>query len=63
MEICKYCNTIMLRECETKRNGSYDFFCTCPKCKSIYEGTKSKNNIVLKSRWWNSQKKEFENIK
>lgn len=52
----------MLGEYETKRNQSYDFFFTCPECKSIYEGTRDRNNIVLKSRWWNSKKKEFEDI-
>ena len=35
MEICKYCNSIMLGEYETKRNQSYDFFFACPECKSM----------------------------
>ena len=52
----------MIGEYETKRNQSYDFFFVCPECKSIYEGTRDRNNIVLKSRWWNSKKKEFEDI-
>ncbi|MDD2627941.1 MAG: hypothetical protein PHR25_03345 [Clostridia bacterium] len=60
MERCIYCNSIMFGENETKRDKSYNFFNTCPTCKSIYEGTKDKNDKVLKSRWWNSQKQQFE---
>lgn len=62
MEICRYCNTAMIGENATNRDKSYNFFYNCPKCNSIYEGTKGKNNIVLKSRWWNSQTNKFEHI-
>ena len=62
MEICRYCNTVMLRENATNRDKSYDFFYNCPNCKSIYEGTKDKNNHILKSRCWNSQMNKFESI-
>lgn len=60
MEICKYCNSMMIGESETKINESYDFFYVCSKCESIYEGTKDKNNITLKSRWFNKNSKQFE---
>ena len=62
MEICKYCNTTMIGEYETLRDKSCNFFFVCPNCKSVYEGKKNKNNIVLKSRWWNNSIKKFENI-
>ena len=62
MEKCKYCNSSMIGETETKRDKTYDFFYNCPNCKSIYEGSKDKNNIIIKSRWWNNQNKQFENI-
>lgn len=61
MEICRYCNSSMTGEFETLKNKSYNFFYVCKKCKSIYEGTKDKNNIVLKSRWFNTESKQFEN--
>ena len=63
MDVCIYCNSAMLGENETKRDKSYDFFYNCPNCKSIYEGTKDRNGVVIKSRWWNSEKQEFEHIK
>ena len=62
MENCKYCSSLMIGETETKRDKTYVFFYTCPNCKSIYEGSKDKNNIIIKSRWWNNQNKQFENI-
>lgn len=62
MENCKYCSSLMIGETETKGDKTYDFFYTCPNCKSIYEGSKDKNNIIIKSRWWNNQNKQFENI-
>lgn len=63
MELCKYCNTIMNGEYETLKNKSYNFFYTCPNCKSIYEGTKKDNLQIIKSRWFNSSTNQFENIK
>lgn len=61
MKICKYCNSLMIGENETQRDGSYYFFYVCQKCKSIYEGKRDKKNTLLESRWYNSEKNEFEN--
>ncbi|MBR3153041.1 MAG: hypothetical protein IKF52_05550 [Clostridia bacterium] len=62
MKICQYCNSKMCSEFETQKDKSYNFFYICLNCRSIYEGKKDKNNIVLKSRWWNNDKRKFENI-
>lgn len=61
MKLCKYCNTNMRGEFETLRNNNFNFYYTCPKCKSIYEGTKKGNGLILKSRWFNNSTKKFEN--
>lgn len=58
--ICRYCNSLMYSEYETLRNKSHRFFYNCPNCKSVYEGIKDKNNIIIEQRWWNPDKKEFE---
>ena len=50
----------MYSEYETLKNKSYRFFYNCPNCKSIYEGIKDKNNIIIEQRWWNPDKKAFE---
>lgn len=44
----------MFTEYETQRDKSYFFFSICPKCKSIYEGLKDKNNNLLESKWFNN---------
>ena len=66
METCKYCNTLMHGEFETLKNKSYRFFYTCPECHSIYEGEAKeikKEKSIIKSRWFNSKTKKFEDIK
>ena len=63
MEICKYCNSIMQGEFETLNRNTYRFFYVCSKCKSVYEGQMQedkKGKKVLKSRWFNPEKGEFE---
>ncbi len=63
MQICKYCNELMIGEYETLSNNSYFFFYNCPKCRSIYEGKVKKNRNefrVLEERWFNPKKNDFE---
>lgn len=64
MEICKFCHTPMQQENQTLSSGShYLFFCTCPKCKAVYEGEKKEkgsNVTILNARWFNPNTKEFE---
>lgn len=67
MKICKYCQSEMMSEYATGRNGkSYTAFYNCPKCKAacdekvtVYNGGRKKN----KMRWYNPETKQFEEWK
>ena len=69
MQLCKFCNACMMRECETLSNGNhYGFFSNCLKCGAICEGERKEKDrgkyiIFEKSRWFNPQTKEFEEWK
>ena len=65
MKLCKYCNSVMMSEYETKTHNSYrrKGFHTCPKCKAVCDDdiTQKKNDVIVQSeRWFNPTTKEFE---
>ena len=64
MEICKYCNSQMIGEYETLTSSNhYKFFFTCPKCGAVFEGERKNKGpeiILIKSRWFNPNTKQFE---
>ena len=65
MKLCKYCNSVMMSEYETKSHNSYrrKGFHTCPKCKAVCDDdiTQKKNDVIVHSeRWFNPTTKEFE---
>ncbi len=67
MKYCKYCNSLMVGEYETKSNNSYFEFHVCHKCHAVYECTtvkkgrgREKYEVHENERWFNPKTGEWE---
>ena len=65
MKICKYCETHMLSEYESKPNKAYNAFHCCPNCKAVCDEkvTFIGERKETMYRWYNPEQKEFEEWK